>query len=176
MKNFIVGAIIIGIAIIIGFAICGGEKRIEYGAAPGSDYYETQYFHRGLVTGDDALSVGTTTMGAASTTGMTVRNLMEYGKFIFDTEGDGWVLYPPGSSTLSSVMPKVGQRRVVSLFNNCSSAICDITITATSGVYILSSYASTSLPVLSVGETVDMIIERASTTDFTVSFGNVYSQ
>ena len=59
MKNFIVGALIIGVAIVVGFML---KTSAQFGASSGPDYYNMQYFHAGATDGGDVttLTSGTT--------------------------------------------------------------------------------------------------------------------
>ena len=66
MKNFIVGALIIGVAIVAGFWIA--QPIVQYGASSGPTHYNMEYFYGGLIQGGvkTTLTTGTTTTMTAA--------------------------------------------------------------------------------------------------------------
>ena len=69
MKNYIIGAVIIGIAIIVGFMLV--NQPIPYGGS-GVDHYNREYFHAGLVQGGEI-----TTIATATTTTLTAKQICD---------------------------------------------------------------------------------------------------
>src|SRR3989304_5704140 len=64
MKKFIIGALIIGVAIVVGFIV--KNKAVPYGGSPGPDHYNMEYFHAGMTDGGEM-----TTLTAGGTVSIT---------------------------------------------------------------------------------------------------------
>lgn len=59
MKNFIVGALIIGVAIIFGCMLIKSAV-INYGASPGPEHYDIEYFYSDLLEGGEITTISDT--------------------------------------------------------------------------------------------------------------------
>ncbi len=70
MKNFIVGALIIGIGIVVGFVVVANIiANRPMGASSGPEHYNTEYFYGGMVQGGGIKIIVATTTAVQLTAG-----------------------------------------------------------------------------------------------------------
>ena len=147
MKNYITGALIIGLCIVVGFAFFGGKTTIEYGASSGPDHYNLESFYAGLIDGGEI-----TTLTAATTTSITALQICESGVINFPAIGAGATTTLPGAAAMNTQCLMVNGASKTFLFRNTSDA-------ASTTVFVV---ASTTSDTLLMPEGADVIIEGAN--------------
>ena len=126
MKNFIVGALIIGVAIVVGFVL---KVPNQYGVSPGPEHYNREYFYGGLIQGGEvtALATGTT---------LTAKQVCDSSVITFTlTSAAGVNMTLPGTSALfSTCLMKNGDSKTLLFRNLTTEAGTTTTIVAGSGI------------------------------------------
>jgi len=119
MKNYITGALIIGLCIIVGFAFFGGKTTIEYGASSGPDHYNLESFYAGLIDGGEI-----TTLTTATTTSITAKQVCVSSVINFPanaSEGIASTTFP-GAAAINAQCLMVNGASKTFLFRNTSAA------------------------------------------------------
>lgn len=134
MKNFIVGSVIIGLCIVVGFAFFGGKTVIEYGASAGPDHYNQEYFLAGLVAGGVAEN-----LTATSSMTLTAKQVCESSVVVnalIVGNSTSSVTLPTAASITSFCLPRNGDSRAF-LYRNTMSAASTTVVLAGTGVTLL---------------------------------------
>jgi len=121
MKEYFIGSIIIGIAIVCGFAFFGGGTTVveQYGASSGPDHYNLERFMGGVLLGGQS-----ETITAVSTTTLTAKQVCE-GGFIEWAPGTNLVAtttLPAASAITSYCMGQDGDTKIFYLRNASTTA------------------------------------------------------
>jgi hypothetical protein len=132
MKNFIIGALIIGIAIVVGFALV--QPDIDYGASSGPTHYNLEYFYGGLIQGGvkTTLTTGTTTTMTAAQ--VCDSSLIEWSH---TATAAGTTTFPTSAAIVSRCLAKDGDMKTF-LFRNLTTLAASTTnIIAGTGMILL---------------------------------------
>lgn len=128
MNKYIVAALIIGLSVIVGFALFGGETTIKYGAAPGPDHYNQEYFLAGLVEGGEVTLLTGTTSTAPTAIQVCSSAVLDYGS---STAISASTTLPAIGGMINYCLPRVGDTWTV-LFRNTASLATNTALIAVS--------------------------------------------
>lgn len=129
MKNFIVGATIIGVAIVIGFVMSGSGN---FGASSGPDHYNMEYFHAGIVYGGDV-----TTLTAGTTTTMTAAQVCKSSIIQWTpAPGVASTTFPTSEAVNNYCLPNIGSTKSF-IFRNTGDAASTTVMVAGTGMVLL---------------------------------------
>ncbi|MEA2036883.1 MAG: hypothetical protein U9O94_05205 [Nanoarchaeota archaeon] len=140
MKNFIVGTLIIGVAIIVGCMLIKPAivNRYEYGASPGPDHYNMQYFKAGFIDGGDVTTLSQASTSAGTST-ITAKQFIESKIITWDpdltTVGTGASTTLFTSTTISTYFTSNGDSHEI-LFRNTGTGTSTF-IAAGSGIDLI---------------------------------------
>jgi hypothetical protein len=127
MKNFIVGALIFGFAIIVGYFI--GATNIPIGGASGTEHTNLEFFYAGLVQG----GIVTTKTGATSTT-LTAADVCNSGTIIYAAAVvAASTTFPTAASLTSNCLMNNGDTKSIIFRNTGTTATATITFVANTG-------------------------------------------
>jgi hypothetical protein len=130
MKNFIVGSLIIGVAIVIGFVMSGNGKL---GANPGPEYFNLQYFYGGLVQGGGEL-----TLTSSATTTMTAKQICDNALVTWEpTTAAGDFALPSATTLAGACLGKVGATKEIVFWNKTETAATTTVFSTTTGMRLL---------------------------------------
>lgn len=130
MNSKLLWVAVVVVAIIAAGAYLYPKVQVTYGANPGPDHYEAQFFHNGLTYGEGVF--------ATSTTGtLTVAQFTNYSVFRNAPTGAGqavvsWTL--PASTTMAAIIPNAGNCRDWIIDNSGVAAATTTTIVAGTGI------------------------------------------
>lgn len=118
MKNFIVGALIIGVAIIGGAFIV--KNAVRLGASSGPTHYNMEYFYGGLVQGG-----GIVTIANATTTTLTATQVCGNDIIAFAANasvGVASTTFPTAATVINRCLAQNGDYKDVIFFNSSEAA------------------------------------------------------
>lgn len=116
MKNFIVGALIIGVAIVVGF-VMSNDKGLGGG---GQTFTSLQFFKGGLIQGG-----GITTISQASTTTLTAKQVCENDIIVFAASaqyGTASTTLPTAANMTSQCLQSNGDYKDIIFYNSSVAA------------------------------------------------------
>lgn len=132
-NNLLREAAIVGLCIVVGFVFFGGDRTTvveNYGASPGPDHYNTEYFHASLVQGGDAVTKATGTTASITATDICGPN----GLIIFAPEAaNSSATFAAATSTISTCLPRDGMFRDIMFWNIGLAASTTVFATTTDG-------------------------------------------
>jgi len=167
MKEIIIGAVIIGLSVIVGIAAFGGKTVVEvidrYSASSGPDHYNLESFYAGIVDGGDAISIN-----GANTT-LTAKQICESSVISMTSTssvGDGLssTTLPLADNMTSYCLRQNGAKRTFMIRNadSNSGSSTIISVSSTTAETLLISSGSTS--VIPGGASVFITIRRLTPT------------
>jgi hypothetical protein len=129
MKNFIVGALIIGLAIVIGFVIVV-NRPIQMGASSGPTHYNQEYFYGGLVQGG-----GINTKTAGTSTTWTATDICDYSviKWV-PVNAVNTTTLPTALAINSRCLPQDGDFKDILFWNASASSTGTTVFTTSTGI------------------------------------------
>lgn len=139
MKNFIIGLVIVGLAITVGFLVLDREPL---GANPGPDYYNLQSFHGGLVQGGQVGAVATTGAGILQ---LTAKQFCDYSVLSVSNNysASSTTVYLPTGLTAACLQDK-GDTKTLFVWNNASDTT-SLTVTASTSVTLMTATGTTAV-------------------------------
>ena len=121
MKNFIVGALIIGVAIVVGFML---KTSAQFGASSGPDYYNMQYFHAGATDGGDV-----TTLTSGTTVTITAAQVCKSSVLSFAAAAPTAASTTlPTAATMANECLRVNGESKTLLFKNTAANVASTTV------------------------------------------------
>jgi len=132
MKNFIVGALIIGVAIVVGFWIA--QPIVQYGASSGPTHYNMEYFYGGLVQGGVKTTLSTASGATTTLTAAQICDsaLVEWTPSIANSS----TTFPTSATVVSQCLAKDGDTKTF-LLRNIGSAASTTVVAAGTGMILL---------------------------------------
>ena len=153
MKNFIIGALIVGVFIVGGALIVShgtptpinvNPTPVNIGATVGPEHYEMEYFYGGLVAG------GATTTYASSTSvnALTAKDICDNSEIYISTKaaGLGTTTLPTAANlTASKCLPKDGTSKIVTFYQASTTAGARFEFATSTGVSFYVASASSTV-------------------------------
>ena len=158
MKNYIAGAVIICLAVVLGVLI--GNHYANLGANTGPQHYNREYFYGGLVQGG---GIDTETAGATTTlTATTIceKSLIKWAASVTSST----MTFPVATSTINKCLAKDGDYKDLLLWNTSAVATHTIVFTAGTGNTLFIPEASGADKVIEYANIVRLRVLRVSST------------
>lgn len=127
MKNYIIGAIIIGVFALVGANLNGVE--IKFGASSGPDHYNQEYFFAGAVLGGD-YTTETTATSSFTVTAQQICDSAVISWAVSAGNDTGTTTLPTSASLTSVCLPRDGDTKTV-LFRNSAPATTTVFVAGT---------------------------------------------
>lgn len=160
MKNFIIGMLIIGVAIVVGCTLIPSSV-VNYGASSGPDHYNMEYFWSGLVDGGKVTTL--TATDTAQT--LTALQVCEAAIVKWDPSGTQSTTTFPTAATLAAQCLMMDGMSKSFLFANIADGAENIQLGAGTGNTIFVTYnGSTTAGIIRQNEVAKIKIIRASST------------
>lgn len=125
MKNYIIGALIIGVCILGGFALFG-KTVIQYGASSGPDHYNQEYFYAGAILGGNDYQLAAAATDTATLTANDVCNSAVISWGHNQTAVNATMTLPTSVAVTSLCLPRDGMQKSF-LFVNATASTATTT-------------------------------------------------
>ena len=134
LTKIIVGALIIGVAIIVGFWVSKTTIQ-QYGASSGPTHTNLEYFYGGIIEGGGKK---TFTAGATNTVA-TAKDICDYDYWEWAGGGhtQSTTTLPTATSTISQCLSKVGDYKEILYFNLAANSASTTVFATTTGTILL---------------------------------------
>jgi hypothetical protein len=175
MKNFIIGALIIGVAIVIGYVSFANmvdnamnaiaDKIVKLGASAGPDHYNMEYFYGGLVQGGDITAIASTTSGQ----NLTAAQLCNSAIITANISGAKNLWLPNATSIISYCLPSNGSSKTLLYRNINGTSASSTTWVATTNIVMVMPEASGADVVIEGGNSAWIRMVRTSASALYIS-------
>ncbi len=158
MKNFIVGSLIIGVAIVIGFVM---SSKGNLGASSGPEHLQREYFFGGLVQGGGKLN-----SAIATSTTYTAKEICENSlvKITSTATAGATTTLPTAATLINTCLPKDGDFKDVVFWNANVSAASTTSISPGTGMIMALEEVTGANKLMAGGNLVSIRFIRASST------------
>jgi hypothetical protein len=171
MKNFIVGALIIGLAIVVGFMVV--NPAVNYRGSSGPTYTELQYFGGGMIVGGPVRTITT----ATSTFTWTVGDICNYSTWIISgNAADASTTLPTATSTIPTCFLNNGDSKTIIFYNKTVNDASSTQFVVGNGMIKMQPDASAANTVIGGGNIARITFFRASSTALFVAIEDLANQ
>ncbi len=171
MKNFIVGALIIGVALIIGFGIV--SKNVNLGVSPGPEHYSQEYFYGGIVEGGGIYSASFATSVSITAANICDNNVV---KLTSTGAANSSTTFPTAANLIARCFQKDGDTKNILFWNGNALATATQAFIAGTGDILFFPEVTAANGVIAGYNIVNMRFTRASSTGMFINISEAANQ